>query len=132
MITALYDGQCVICRCTRRVIVRLDWCQRVEFLDIHDWDTVHRRYPDLDVAAAWGQIHVVTADGRLSGGFLALRSLLRELPLGFPVWLLLHGPGMPWLGARVYRFVARHRYRINRLLGVDLDACENDTCQIMN
>jgi predicted DCC family thiol-disulfide oxidoreductase YuxK len=128
MTTAIYDGYCVICNQTKRVVTALDWFSRVEFLNIHDWTQVEARYPHLDYEAAMGQMHVVTPDGHLLGGFQGVRRLLRDLPLGFPFWLLLHIPGMNWVGERVYRFVARHRYRINRFFGMPV--CENGACKV--
>jgi len=106
----------------------LDWRKRVEFMDIHQWNAVEQRYPKLEFETAMGQIHVDGGDGQLVGGFEGMRRLLRELPLGYPVWLLLQLPGMNWLGPKVYRFIARNRYRINKFFGVDL--CDNGTCKV--
>lgn len=128
MTTAIYDGQCVLCRQSKRIITALDWLKRVEFLDLHNWNTVEARYPTLDYEAAMGQMHVVTPDGQLMGGFAGIRRLLRDLPLGFPFWLLLHLPGVNWLGERIYRLVARNRYRINRFFGAPV--CEDGTCKV--
>ncbi len=128
MTTAIYDGYCVLCNQTKRIVTLLDWYKRVEFLNIHDWEQVQRRYPALDFEAAMGQMHLVTEEGQLIGGFPAVRRMLKDLPLGYPFWLILHLPGMLWLGDRVYRFIARNRYRINRFLGMPM--CENGTCKV--
>lgn len=130
MVTAIYDGNCVLCRQSKRIINALDWLQRVEFLDLQKWETVHQRYPDLDWNAAFGQMHTMTSDGQMLGGFKGVRRLLRELPLGFPIWLLLHVPGVDWLGDQVYKVIARNRYRINKLVGAEV--CENGACQLHN
>lgn len=127
MVTAIYDGQCVICRQSKRLIEALDWRRRVTFLDLHRWDDVQRLVPALDYPTAMGQMHVLAPDG-LYGGFFATRRALKELPLGYPVWLALRLPGMAWLGERVYRFIARHRYRINRWVGVPV--CEDGACKV--
>lgn len=130
MTTAIYDGQCVICNQTRRVIGALDWLNRVEFLDLHDHDEVSQRYPWLDQAQLMGEIHVVAPDGHTYPGFYGTRRMLRDVPLGFPVWAVLYLPGMTWVGKRVYRWIARNRYAINRLVGVELDECEDGVCKI--
>jgi predicted DCC family thiol-disulfide oxidoreductase YuxK len=57
--------------------------------------------------------------------------MLREAPLGFPLWLLLQLPGSETLGKRVYRFVARRRYRINALLGSGRAECADDSCEML-
>jgi predicted DCC family thiol-disulfide oxidoreductase YuxK len=128
MTTAIYDSRCVLCQQTRRTVKALDWLKRVEFLDIHEWETVVARVPDLEYEAAMGQIHVLADNGDLLGGFPAMRRLLRDLPLGVPFWLMFHLPGMNWLGPKVYAFIARHRYRINRFFGVDI--CDDGVCQV--
>ncbi len=133
---AIFDGRCVICNTTRRLVTALDWFKRVQFIDLHDRSAVSAAAPTLDHATAMGEIHVIADNDQLYAGFQGTRRMLKDLPLGWPLWALLHLPVIgDWLGPRLYRFIARHRYRINRLLGVDLDAqaadadCE-DVCKI--
>jgi predicted DCC family thiol-disulfide oxidoreductase YuxK len=127
MTVALFDGQCMICQSTRRVMNALDWGRRIEWLDVHRWSEVERRFPGLDYQTAMGQIHVM-ADGQVFAGFMGTRRLLKDVPLGYPLWLLMQLPGMTWLGAQVYRFIARHRYKINRLFGMPV--CDDGACRI--
>lgn len=127
MVTAIYDGNCVLCNQTRRTIRLLDWGKRVEWLDLHDRQTIELRYPRLDYAATMGEIHVVREDGTMVAGFAGVRRMLREVPLGVPFWALLHLPGMNWLGPKIYAFIARHRYRINKWVGND---CVDGFCKI--
>lgn len=129
-ITALFDGRCVLCQSTRFWFQRLDWLRRIRFVDLHDTEQVEAVAPDLDHQAMMGEIHVLTDDG-LYRGYAGVRRMLREVPLGVPVWALLHLPGMGRLGPRLYGFIARHRYRINRWLGVELDEdCADDVCKM--
>lgn len=124
MLTALYDGHCVICNTTRRLVRALDWFKRVKFLDLHQPEA-QMRYPHIDHAKAMGEIHVIDPSGRIFAGFYGTRRMFRALPLGLPVWAILRLPIIgDWLGVRVYRFIAKHRYAINRLLGVDLAKIE--------
>lgn len=132
MITAIYDGQCVICNASRRVVRALDWGRRVEFLDLHNATAIAHRYPDLDYAAAMGQVHVLDEHARTIadsyGGFFGARRMMRETPLLWPLYGLLHLPGMTAIGQRVYRFIAAHRYEINRRFGVEI--CDDGACVI--
>jgi predicted DCC family thiol-disulfide oxidoreductase YuxK len=126
--TVIYDGYCVLCQQSRKIVQTLDWLKRVEFLDLHNWDEVSNRYPALDYETAMGQMQVVEPNGTMHSGFDGVRRLLRELPLTFPIWLLLQIPGMKWVGDRVYRFIARNRYRINKAFGAPV--CENGVCKL--
>ncbi|MDZ4770313.1 MAG: DUF393 domain-containing protein [Chloroflexota bacterium] len=128
-VTAVFDGRCVICQATRRVVSALDWRDRVTFLDLHDRADVTARFPALDHDVAMGEIHVYERGGREYVGFLGTRRMLKELPLTFPIWMLLQLPGMTWIGARLYRWIARRRYAINRLFGIDLAPCD-DVCKV--
>jgi predicted DCC family thiol-disulfide oxidoreductase YuxK len=128
MTTAIFDGNCVLCQQTRRIVLALDWLNRVEFIDVQQWDKVYARYPQVDYNEAMGAMHVMTQDGQMLAGFLGVRRLLRELPLGYPIWLALHLPGMGWLGNHVYRFIAKHRYQINKWFGAPV--CDNGVCKV--
>lgn len=137
MLNAIYDGQCVICNTTKRLVKVLDWFNRVDFLDLHQHAIVAQRFPFIDQQAAMGEIHVVDDENRVFAGFAGTRRLARALPLAWPLYILLRLPIIGnWIGPAVYRFIARHRYAINRLLGVDLSqqqgtegACKDDFCQ---
>jgi predicted DCC family thiol-disulfide oxidoreductase YuxK len=68
----------------------------------------------LDPAERLASWHLVTADGCLYSAGAAAAPLMRLLPLGRPVALLLSlSPG---LTDRVYRWVARHRAGIGRFV----------------
>lgn len=110
---------------------RLDWLRRIEFVDLHQAEAETGRFADLNRQRLMSEIHVLDAEGRLYAGFAGMRRMLREAPLGFPLWLLLHLPGSDALGKRVYRFIARRRYRLNALLGKELRACADGNCEML-
>lgn len=130
MLTALYDGNCVICQSTCASMRALDWRRRIEFVDLHESERWRGCYPELSIDELLGEIHVLDESGDLLSGFGASRRLLRELPLLLPLWLLLQFPGMGILGPRAYRFIATRRYRINRLFGRELTDCVDGGCAL--
>lgn len=138
MITAVFDGHCVICNTTRRVVTALDWFHRVEFLDLHNRAEIDSRFPTLEHDSAMGEIHVFEKSGQMYAGFAATRRMLGAVPLGIPLWAIMYLPGVSnWLGPKLYKFIARNRYAINRMLGVELEqieredaACEDGVCKI--
>lgn len=131
MTTTVYDGNCVLCNTTKHLITLLDWLRRVEWVDLHDRDMVDARYPWLDYDRAMGEIHVIDGENDVYAGYYGVRRLLRDVPLGLPVWALLHLPGMERIGKRAYGYIARHRYQINRFFGVELDeGCEDGVCKL--
>ena len=131
MLTALYDGNCLVCQSTCETMRALDWLRRIDFVDLHAGGAVTERYRHLSHERLMSEIHVLDAEGKLYAGFAGMRRMLKEVPLGFPLWLLLQLPGTDGIGQRVYRFIARRRYRINKLLGVDLPDCAEGSCQLL-
>lgn len=109
----------------------LDWLKRIDFVDLHDGADDSERYPDLSRESLMREIHVLDSAGAVFAGFAGTRRMLKELPLGFPFWLLLQAPGMDALGQRVYRFIARRRYRVNRLLGRRAPDCAAGSCAML-
>ncbi len=110
----------------------LDWRRRIEFIDLHQADFASERFADLNPRRLMSEIHVLDADGQVYAGFAGIRRMLREAPLGFPLWLLLQLPGSETLGKRLYRFVARRRYRINALLGNEMTECADGSCEMLH
>lgn len=116
-IAVLYDGMCVICLNSVRLWRRLDWRERLEFIDVQDWQLVERRFPHVEREAALGAIHVIAPDGALYTGYDGVRQMARCVPLlAWSAPLLSLAP-IAWLGRRLYNWIARRRYAINRLLG---------------
>ena len=124
MLTALYDGNCLLCQRSCAILRALDWRRRIRFVDLHESE------PGLPREQLLGEIHALDEAGALHSGFYAARRLLKELPLAIPLWLLLHLPGMGAFGRRAYRFIARRRYRFNRILGGTSQACADECCAI--
>lgn len=127
-VVMLYDGKCIICRQSRNWVRRLDWAKRIELLDAQDDTLVQARFSQFQKEDLLGAIHVVTPDGQILIGFFGVRYLMRFLPLLWIILPWLYWPGMNWLGPKAYKWVARHRYAINRLVGAPI--CEDDYCKI--
>ncbi len=125
----VYDGLCGLCTQSVGLIRRLDWLHRLEYLDAQDWEQVHSRFPRLDQEAILGQIHMVAPDGRVYVGYEGVRRILKDLPLAFWLYPLLFLPAITWLGPRIYRWIAAHRYAISRRLGHPV-SCESGAYKI--
>ena len=126
-IDVLYDGYCVVCRNSVRMIRLLDWFKRFHCINLQD-ESVAIKYPDLNYDDLMGALHLITTDGRVLKGFFAIRYEMRYLPLLLPLLPIAHLPGMNWLGPKLYELVARNRYAINRLVGNPI--CDDGYCKI--
>jgi predicted DCC family thiol-disulfide oxidoreductase YuxK len=118
-LTVIYDGHCGLCTRSVAVLRRLDWLNRLDFMDANHIERVHERFPSLPTDDLLHEIHIVNPEGQYWVGFYGFRRLAWLLPLLWPAAPVLYVPGVPWVGARVYGYVAAHRAR---------NLCDSDAC----
>lgn len=118
----LYDGQCPLCQRSVAILRRLDWLGRLQFQDARQVDRLPRTLPPLDSERLLDEMHVVTPAGRVFSGFAAFRWMAWRLPLTLGLAPLCYLPGIPWVGQRVYLWVAKNRYK--------LVPCKDGVCQV--
>jgi predicted DCC family thiol-disulfide oxidoreductase YuxK len=107
--TALYDGRCPLCLATVARLRRWDTGRRLEYLDARDAEAVEARFPWLAHDPALNEMRLVFSDGRVLGGFDAVRALAAALPRLRPLAAVLFLPGIRPFGLAAYRFIAAHR-----------------------
>jgi predicted DCC family thiol-disulfide oxidoreductase YuxK len=109
----LYDGECPLCRKSVQLLRSFDWLNRLEYIDVRDVNQPLLQHPLVIGAPVLDQMHVLTPDNsRIYGGFAAFRWLAWRLPLFVLTAPFLYLPGVPWLGNRVYKWVARNRFHL--------------------
>lgn len=118
----LYDGQCPLCQRSVRILTRLDWLGRLRFADARDPANVPATDPPLEHQRLMEEMHAVTNDGRVYHGFAAFRFMAWRIPLFWLIAPFLYIPGVPFVGQRVYMWVARNRFH--------LVPCHDGQCQI--
>ena len=122
-LTVLYDGSCSFCRASVTRVRPFDSRHRIEFLDLHD-PSAQVRFPRIDREVAMRWMQAVDTQGRISSGVDAWTRIGLLLPgWNLLAWPLLI-PGIHWLAAKVYLWIARNRYRWNR------SRCENGSCSL--
>ncbi len=107
----LYDGDCCFCARAARRLARLDVSGRLELVDLRRTDT-RALDPRLTPELCEGAVQLLESDGRLCGGFLAVRRLSVLLPVLWPLAPLLRLPGASRLGPRLYEAVQKARFRL--------------------
>ncbi|MDP3703911.1 MAG: DUF393 domain-containing protein, partial [Candidatus Omnitrophota bacterium] len=117
--TVIFDGECGFCLRAIRIGRRLDWWRRI------DWRArlepgVNERFPQLSQEETQRRMVSIRTDGRICGGFDAVRDILLQLPLTMLPALVLYLPGMSVVGVPLYRWIATNRYRVG---GTREEAC---------
>ena len=109
----LFDGACAFCRKSVSILKRLDWLKRLAYQDARDVEHLPRTAEPLEPQRLLQEMHVVPRNRkRTFAGFRAFRWMAGRLPALWLVWPMLFLPGIPWLGQRVYRWVAKNRYNL--------------------
>jgi len=122
-LTVFYDGLCGFCRASADQVRRLDSRHRIELVDLHD-PSVQQLFPQIDREIAMRWMQAIDRCGEVSSGVDAWARIGLLLPgWNLVAWLLLV-PGIRWVAARIYAWVARNRYRWNRA------ACADGTCSV--
>jgi len=122
--TVFYDADCRICARSRRAIERLRPSSALNFVNVQD-PAAMAPFPMVDRAAGLGQMFVLDPAGRLAGGYDGFLALLPALPPLRPLRHLLQLSPVRAVGRRVYRWVARNRYRLGGSV-----SCEGGACRV--
>jgi predicted DCC family thiol-disulfide oxidoreductase YuxK len=122
-LTVLYDGSCSLCRASVARLRRFDSRGCIDVVDLHD-PSAQTRFPNIDREEAMRWMQVIDARGRVWSGAEAWAHIGMLLPgWNLLAWLLLV-PGIRWLAAGAYAWIARNRYRWNSSL------CSDGTCSL--
>jgi predicted DCC family thiol-disulfide oxidoreductase YuxK len=119
----LYDGRCRICTASAERIRRLDTEHSLDVLSLHERE-VAARFPEITREAVLEEMHLVRPDGTIARGADSIRAVLRFLPRLRWLALLWFVPGFSPLARVGYKWVARNRYRWNKV------TCDGDVCRI--
>lgn len=109
--TLLYDGHCRVCQRAVRGLRRLDRAHRVDAVPYQDPEA-RQRFAWIPTSDLERAMHLVSPPGEVWAGAPAVERLLTLLP-GGPFWsALFRIPLVRTLADRVYRWIARNRYRL--------------------
>jgi predicted DCC family thiol-disulfide oxidoreductase YuxK len=92
-------------------------------VDLHD-PSAASRFPQVERDEAMRWMQAVDAEGRIFSGADAWARIGMALPgWKLAAWVLLV-PGIRWAAGRIYKWIARNRYRWNK------EACADGSCAI--
>ncbi len=123
----IFDGHCSFCRRQVARIGRADaGGKRLAFVSLHD-PIVGQRWPELSHQQLMDEMTIVSHNGRVRGGAAAIQYLTRRLPRWWILAPVLHFPGAMYIVSRIYRQIAKHRYRWGRY-----ESCDEGNCSIID
>jgi len=119
----LYDGNCPFCQRSVAILKKFDWRRKLQFQNARLIDKLPHTDPALHAEELLAEMHLVPRSGRpVYRGFKAFRWMAWRLPLLWVTAPFLYVPGVPWLGNKVYLWVARNRFK--------LAPCKDGVCEL--
>jgi len=109
--TLVYDGQCRMCTRLAHALRKWDGRRTIEVVPLQAAG-VMARFPWIPAEAYAQAIQLVGPGGQTWQGAAAIERLLTILPRGRWMAWIFHIPFVRTLADRVYRWVARNRYRM--------------------
>jgi predicted DCC family thiol-disulfide oxidoreductase YuxK len=117
----LFDGDCPLCQRSVAILKKLDWFKKIHYQNARLTDELPQTDPPLRPQQLLEEMHLVPRRGHpIYRGFGAFRWMAWRLPALWPLAPILYIPGIPWLGRRAYRWIARNRFK--------LVPCRDDAC----
>lgn len=109
----LYDGECPLCQRSVAILKRLDWLGQLRYANARDRAAWPETNIVLDRDRMLEEMHLVTPNRQsVYAGFDAFRWMAGRVPLLWGIWPMLFLPGVPWLGHRIYRWIAKNRFHL--------------------
>ncbi len=109
--TLVYDGMCRMCTRLSNVLKKWDGRRQIEVVPSQETG-VMARFPWIPARAYAEAIQLVGPGGETWQGAAAIEQLLNVLPRGRWIAWIFRIPFVRALADRVYRWVARNRYRL--------------------
>ena len=107
----VFDGDCAFCTTSARFAKR--WVVREGSVSVMPWQRLDLDRLGLTEDQCMAAVQWVGEDGQVAKGHAAIAATLRAGHLVWrPVGALLTAPGLSWLAAKVYAWLAAHRYQM--------------------
>lgn len=107
----IFDGDCGFCTTSARFLSR--WVDRQQRYEVQPWQQLELAPLGVTEADCIEAAQFVRRDGSVVAGHLAIAEGLKHGAPGWrPIGHLITLPGISWLAARAYTWVADHRYAL--------------------
>ncbi|MEO7061514.1 MAG: DCC1-like thiol-disulfide oxidoreductase family protein [Lapillicoccus sp.] len=107
----VFDGDCGFCTTSARFVRR--WVDRRDRYAVMPWQQLDLAAYGLTEARCSEAAQFVADDGTIGAGHEAIAMTLRHGAPGWrPIGHLVEAPGVRWLSARAYAWIADHRYAL--------------------
>jgi predicted DCC family thiol-disulfide oxidoreductase YuxK len=123
----LYDGFCQFCTAGAKKLSNLARAGAIDLVNFQE-PGVLERFPGVPWEACMRQLHLVTPDGRVYGGFEAAVQAVATRPVLGWIASAYYVPGLRQMLDRLYVLIAANRYR---LMGkTAAGECAGGTCAL--
>lgn len=104
----IYDNRCLFCINYKNKVNKLDKNKKLKWVGIDDFD--YRKYK-LKKEDLLKEMHLIF-NGKIHKGYYAWKLIARKIPILFPLYLISLIPGIDFIGNKIYKGIAKHRYKL--------------------
>lgn len=118
-LTLFYDAECPLCMKTRIVLSYFDVFKKLDFKSVQQSINTNEKLKAFSIEELLANMHAIDKNGKVYVGIATYKKAFLLIPVGFPLGILLHIPGISHLAKVIYNYVA-----VNR----KLERCTADNC----
>lgn len=104
----IYDNHCLFCISYKNKIGKLDKRKKMEWVGIDKFNNKKYKLRKEDL---FKEMHLVYKN-KVYKGYYAWKQIAKRIPLLVPLYAFSLIPGINFLGKKVYKIIAKHRYKL--------------------
>ena len=103
-----YDNTCQFCTSAKLDMEKIDRKKKLKWVGISNFNYKQYKLKKDDLL---GEMHLIS-NGKVYKGYYAWKQIARKIPLIYPVYLISLLPGVDFVGNKMYKAIAKHRYKL--------------------
>jgi len=104
--TIVYDNTCKFCTSAKLDIEKIDRKKKLKWTGISNFNYKKYKLKKQDLLK---EMYLID-NKRIYKGYYAWKQISKKIPLLFPFYIISLIPGVDFLGNKIYKLVAKHRY----------------------
>ena len=103
-----YDNTCEFCTAAKLDMEKLDKKKRLKWVGISSFNYKKHRLKKSDLLK---EMYLIEGK-KVHKGYYAWKQIAKKVPLMYPLYLVSLIPGADFIGDKIYKVIAKHRYRL--------------------
>jgi len=105
----VYDDKCLFCINYKNKVDKLDKNKKLEWVGIDNFN--YKKY-NLNKKDLLEEMYLIEND-KIYKGYYAWKQISKKLSLFIPLYIITVIPGVDFIGDKIYKIIAKHRYKLH-------------------